>query len=183
MEFGPDLWQAVSAAAERAGLSADEYVRWVVEAKVAPERVVRLAEGGLEGAPPLASVISLEAGLGNIAYIRKLWRAFETGGVSAMAAMTPPDVRWHPSAADGQALHGTRQLTDFWDGRDLRVPSVRMFHHLGDDVLVEAEYDDNGEPLRTVWLLFRFDGDRLLEAIAFPDEPQALGYGPAAAVG
>ena len=125
----------------------------------------------------------LETGLGNLTYVRRLWAAFAAGGVSAMAGLAPPDVRWGPLDVRGRPLHGTRQLAEFWDGRGIEVPSLRMFHHVGDDVVVEAEYGDDGEVERTVWVLFRFHGDRLVEAIAYPDEPELLACGPAAAIG
>jgi hypothetical protein len=44
------------------------------------------------------------------------------------------------------------------------MPSTRMFQGRGDDVLVEAEYTQDDGSARCVWLLYRFDGDRLIEA-------------------
>lgn len=86
------------------------------------------------------------AGLGNIAYVQVLWAAFEAGGVAAMAALVPRDVRWRPLAEGGRVLRGTRELTEFWGSRDVEMPTLRMFHARGDDVLVEAAYrhDDGG---------------------------------------
>lgn len=48
-----------------------------------------------------------------------------------------------------------------------------MFHGLGDDVLVEAEYARHDGSVRTVWLPYRFDGDRLVETVAFQNETQS----------
>ena len=115
--------------------------------------------------------------LGNIGYVRCLWKAFETGGVPAMAELVPPDVSWRPVEAKGHVLRGTQQLDDFWSSRDYYVmPTLRMFQGHGDDVLVEAEYPRDRGSVRTVWLLYRFDGDRLVEAIGFADEEQARSY-------
>jgi ketosteroid isomerase-like protein len=119
-----------------------------------------------------------EKALGNIGYVRRLWEAFVTGGVAAMAALVPPEVQWRPSAAGGRTLHGTEELERFWGSREVVVPTVRMFHGRGDDVLVEAEYQRDDESVRTVWLLYRFTGATLVEAIAFPNEAQARAYEP-----
>lgn len=114
--------------------------------------------------------------LGNIGYVRRLWKAFETGGVPAMAELVPPDVSWRPVEAKGHVLRGTQQLDDFWSSREYVMPRLRMFHGHGDDVLVEAENPRDDGSVRTLWLLYRFDGDRLVEAIGFVDEEQARSY-------
>jgi ketosteroid isomerase-like protein len=116
--------------------------------------------------------------LGNIGYVRRLWDAFESGGVARMAELIPPDVTWRPLEADGHALEGTDGLDAFWSAREVEMPSLRMFHGNGDDVLVEAEYRHDGETVTTVWLLYRFQGQRLIEAIGFPTEAQARDYRP-----
>ena len=116
--------------------------------------------------------------LRNIEYVRLLWEAFRSGGVAAMAALVPPDVRWRPHEAGGRALHGTEELERFWSSREVVVPTRRMFHGQGDDVIVEAEYRDDDTSIRTIWLVFRFEGATLVEAIAFPDEAQARRYRP-----
>jgi hypothetical protein len=43
---------------------------------------------------------------------------------------------------------------------------------------LRREYRREDADPRTVWLLYRFDGDRLLEAIGFEDEAQARSYRP-----
>jgi hypothetical protein len=94
-----------------------------------------------------------------------------------MAELVPPDVIWRPLAANGRALHGTREFEKFWSSREAVVmPSPRMFHGDGDDVLVAAEYGQEHGSAPCVWLLYRFDGDRLLEAIGFEEEAQARSY-------
>lgn len=114
--------------------------------------------------------------LGNFGYVTRLWRAFESGGVAAMAALIPPDVTWRPTAANGRALRGTDALYEFWSSRRIEMPKLRMFHGHGDDVLLEAEYSRAGGGGRTVWLLYRFEGDRLVEAIGFENEAEARSY-------
>jgi ketosteroid isomerase-like protein len=109
-------------------------------------------------------------------YIRRLWEAFERGGVSAMADLIPPDVTWRPLEAGGQALRGTEDLDKFWSSREVVVPTIRMFYGHGDDVLVEAEYPRHDGSHRTVWMLYRFDGERLVEAVAFQNEAEARSW-------
>jgi hypothetical protein len=45
-------------------------------------------------------------------------------------------------------------------------------------VLVEAEYRGDDGSGTTVWLLYRFEGERLIEAIGFSTEAQARSYVP-----
>ena len=116
--------------------------------------------------------------LGNIGYIRSLWDAFRSGGVAKMAELVPPDVRWRPLQGAGRSLQGTEDLAAFWASREVEMPSLRMFHGEGDDVLVEAEYRRDDGSDTTLWLLYRFQGRRLVEAIGFPSETQARSYSP-----
>lgn len=95
-----------------------------------------------------------------------------------MADLVPPDVRWRPHAAGGRALHGTQALDRFWSSREVAMPTLRMFHGRGDDVIVEAEYQNDDAGVRTMWMVFRFEGARLIEAIGFVDEAQARSYRP-----
>jgi hypothetical protein len=116
--------------------------------------------------------------LGNIGYIRRLWDAFESGGVAEMAEIIPADVAWRPLGADGRCLRGTEDLAAFWASRAFEMPAIRMFHGERDDVLVEAEYRGESGSGTTVWLLYRFEGERLIEAIGFSSETQARSYLP-----
>lgn len=121
--------------------------------------------------------------LGNIRYVRRLWKAFESGGVHAMAQLLPPEVSWRPLEASGRTLRGTQELDEFWSSREVVMPTLTMFHGEGDDVLAEAEYARSDGSVRTVWLLYRFEGDRLVEAISFTNEAQARSYSAATASG
>lgn len=116
--------------------------------------------------------------LGNIGYIRRLWHAFESGGAAKMAELVPPDVVWRPLAADGRCLQGTEDLAAFWTSCAFEMPTIRMFNGHRDDVLVEAEYPGDDAGGTTVWLLYRFEGERLIEAIGFSSEAQARSYRP-----
>lgn len=201
VEFDADQWALIERAAARAGLSPGEYVR---ELALAHAATITDSPNGEQEPPRQARVISdrwsehraliaeakqavhhtrelmrqfhPEDDLGNIAYVRRLWEAFASGGVGAMAALVPDDAVWRPTKAEGRALHGTRDLQEFWASHEIVMPALRMFHGHRDDVLVEAEFPQDDGSIRTVWLLYRFDGERLIEAISFPDEAQARSY-------
>jgi hypothetical protein len=205
VRFDTEEWTAVEQAATRAGVSVGEYTRDAVLARAAAELAAGHSGGGNRAAlarsnsaerrsEAQALVAQAEqtvrharewadrwAATGdacgrNISYVGQLWQAFEHGGFLAMAELVPPDVIWRPLAANGRALHGTRELEEFWSSREMVIPSLRMFHGDGDDVLVSAEYGQDDGSARCVWLLYRFDGDRLLEAIGFEEEAQARSY-------
>jgi hypothetical protein len=65
----------------------------------------------------------------NIEYVARLWDAFRTGGVLKLAGLVPPDVEWRSIHAEGRVLRGTRELHEYWEGRDLELelPLPRMF--------------------------------------------------------
>jgi hypothetical protein len=73
-----------------------------------------------------------------------------------MAALVRPDVEWRPSEAGGRALHGTEDLQRYSCSHEIVMPTLRMFHGRGEDVLVEAEYESDDGSVRTVWLLYRY---------------------------
>jgi hypothetical protein len=205
VRFDPEEWRAVEQAATRAGVSVREYVRDAVLARTAVELAAGPSDGGdraalarLNSAERRSEARALvaeaeqavrhaheladswaatgDACCGNISYVGQLWRVFKHGGVLAVAELVPPDVIWRPLAANGRALHGTRELEEFWSSREVVMPSLTMFHGYGDDVLVSAEYGQEDGSARCVWLLYLFDGDRLLEAVGFEDESQARSY-------
>jgi hypothetical protein len=175
VRFDAAEWEAVEWAATQAGVTVSEYTRAAaleraaIEARPNGRRRARRADD-------IPAKVLDECG-GNIPYVGQLWEAFKRGGVSAMSKLTPPDVIWRPLAASGHTLHGTRELEEFWSSRDVVMPSLRMFHGHGNDVLVLADYPQEDGTVSSVWLRYRFDGDRLVEAIGFEDETQARSYG------
>jgi hypothetical protein len=48
---------------------------------------------------------------------------------------------------------------------------------------VKAEYRPADGIAKTVWLLYRFDGERLVEAASFDNETQARSFSPPPASG
>lgn len=85
---------------------------------------------------------------------------------------------WRPLAAGGRCLQGMEELAAFWASRAFEMPTIRMFQTERDDVLVEAECPGDNGSATTVWLLYRFEGETLIEAIGFSSEAQARSYVP-----
>lgn len=56
------------------------------------------------------------------------------------------------------------------------MPTLRMFHGPWRRRTVEAEYRPNDGTEKTVWLLYRFEGERLVEAVGFDNETQARSF-------
>ena len=113
------------------------------------------------------------AALKRMNYVVRLWQAFADGGVEGMAPLVPPDVEWSPPDQDG-VLHGTAELADFMDRhpeRDMPMPVAYEAHH--EDVLVHAERLVPTGGTSHVWLLYRFQDQRLVEALSFDDEARA----------
>lgn len=103
---------------------------------------------------------------GNVAYVRRLWEGFRTGGLPRLAEMVPDDAEWRPLERGGRPLRGVWGLAEFWaPGR-----IATSFAALGDDVLVVTQLEDGSE----VWSLFWFDDRRLLGAATFEDQSEAL---------
>jgi anti-anti-sigma factor len=117
---------------------------------------------------------SVDMGALNVAYVRRLWDAFQTGGIAALADLVPDDVVWRPATGNGQVLVGIRQLIQFWSAREPPPLVAREFEAVGEDVLVHRERiwpDGSTMPL---WSLYRFHGPRLIEVLSFDDPPSLL---------
>jgi hypothetical protein len=52
-------------------------------------------------------------------------------GYRRWPSFSPPDVTWRPIAADGQPLHGTQELDEFWSSREVAMLTLRMFQAVG----------------------------------------------------
>src|SRR5947208_12286218 len=78
-------------------------------------------------------------GESNFEYVGRIWDAFRAGGVAEMADLVPDDVQWRPLEAEGRTLDGTGELQEFWASHVVSLPTPRMLHGRGDDVLLQAE--------------------------------------------
>jgi len=124
--------------------------------------VTRLDHLVLRRADPASDVPA-----GNLAYVRRLWEGFASGGLERLAEMVPGDAEWHPLNGGGRVLRGTRGLRAMWSTGGLPT----SFAALGDDVLVGTRRADN----RAEWWLFWFDGPRLRGAAVFEHQAEAVG--------
>lgn len=108
----------------------------------------------------------------NVAYVHKLWEAFMRGGAEQFANLVPSDVRWKSLWSDGQVLRGTKELLEFWNSRGSLRITLDTLTAVGDDVLVTWRLDE--EQPKQIWSLYRFEGRRLVEAVSFDREADAI---------
>jgi ketosteroid isomerase-like protein len=192
VRFGPDVWRMLENEAARAGVRVSQYIRDAALARAVAAATARGEEpferleqphrenGNASPAPSAECPEALwlvRTGETNIEYVARLWEAFRAGGVDELARHVPDDVEWKPSGSDGRLLRGTRELRDFWSAREAELPEPTMFHGRGDDVLVRAEFPQRlaAQPL---WLVYRFDGRRLVQAVVFETEAEAMAADP-----
>lgn len=106
-------------------------------------------------------------------YVARMWQAFADGGVDELAKLVPADAKWQPPGQD-TPLRGIDELRTFMEehsGREMPMPIAYEVH--GEDVLVHAEQVIGNGAAGHLWLLYRFEGQRLVEALSFEDEDQA----------
>jgi len=121
------------------------------------------------------------AGPSELAFVRALWRAFETGGVAEMLALAHPDVEWSPSLADGAVLRGRDQVVAFMARREAEglttEAEVTSFEQRGAYVLAHGSlrvHDGRGFAESHRSWRYRFEGGRLIRADAFACREAAL---------
>lgn len=113
----------------------------------------------------------------NVEFVRRLWRAFCTGGAEAMARLVSSDVEWRPSVAGGRVLRGREELRSFWAARRVS-PAVRVteFRPVGENVLVRCEYPLANGTTKVVWSLYQFSERVLQRAETYESEREALAH-------
>ncbi|HTX31383.1 MAG TPA: STAS domain-containing protein [Solirubrobacteraceae bacterium] len=107
---------------------------------------------------------------GNVAYVRRLWEAFEKGGGEHVVKIAPENTRWKPLGA-AKPLR-TSELQDYLDSRPAFSLTPDLVTTVGHDVLVTWGVRDG--KLTTMWSLFRFHERQLVEALSFDSEPEAI---------
>ena len=70
----------------------------------------------------------------NVDTIRRLWQAFERGGIDAIVEQVSPDAEWCPAGAGGRVLRGADELREQWTA--LRATGVEV--HARMDALEEV---------------------------------------------
>jgi anti-sigma B factor antagonist len=107
---------------------------------------------------------------GNVAYVRRLWEAFENGGGEHMVKIAPENTRWKPIGS-AKSLRSS-ELQDYLESRPAFTLTPSLVTTVGHDVLVTWEVKDGS--VTTMWSLFRFHERELLEAESFDSEPEAI---------
>ena len=128
------------------------------------DEVVNVDESG----PPEGS----DAPASNAAYVRQLWEAYQRGGPEQFARLVPDDVTRKSAWSGGETLRGTQELLEFWSQRSRIELTPQALTPVGDDVLVTWRVE-NAEP-REFWSIFCFDGRRLVAAMSFRRETEAI---------
>ncbi|MGZ4203557.1 MAG: hypothetical protein ACXVRH_16030 [Thermoleophilaceae bacterium] len=112
---------------------------------------------------------------GRLTFGRRLFDAFEHGGIEAVIRLAPADVVWEPFGAE-QGFDTQGGLRAWQDERNRRVAAYE-FEEIGDCVLITGSRRED-HPLggfaesQLAWVYF-FDGDRLVRAAGYGDESAA----------
>lgn len=113
--------------------------------------------------------------------VRRLWRAFERGGVRSIVDATDPDVEWRPFSGGGEALHGHEDLKRFLqrlrdEGAELQA-HADAFEWIDGCVLVSGRLRvqtwTSVSDQELVWL-FRVEDGRVRRAEAFRTRAEAI---------
>jgi ketosteroid isomerase-like protein len=110
--------------------------------------------------------------------IKRLWAAYEGGGVEALRDLVDEDVTWLPYGAGGQTLHGFEELRGYLTGRQDRVEAeTYSFESHGDAVLVTGHLRLRAGVSLTdtqLYWIYHFHDERLVRFEAHTDRQAAL---------
>jgi anti-sigma B factor antagonist len=123
-----------------------------------------------------AAIERASGGSAKLTYVRRLCEAFAEQGVDALVELVPHDVEWIPQIAAGRVLRGSDQLRAFMAER-AGPPAVSRptgIHAAGDHVLVRFEAPAAALDPLVLWSLYQFHHGRLVRAISFDREADAL---------
>jgi anti-anti-sigma factor len=123
-----------------------------------------------------AAIERASGGSAKLTYVRRLCEAFAEQGVDALVELVPHDVEWIPQIAGGRVLRGSDQLRAFMAER-AGPPAVSRptgIHAAGDHVLVRFEAPAAALDPLVLWSLYQFHHGRLVRAISFDREADAL---------
>ena len=124
----------------------------------------------------------------NVELVRRLWTAFEKGGIEAALEIADPDVRWEPYGGGGEVFHGHQGLRDYMQLRQDRNETTdgRLYSAFakGDCVVARGEIRISGEhgviTMQPGWL-YEFRDGKLISFRGFPSQEAALraaGFAP-----
>ncbi len=108
-----------------------------------------------------------------LAFTRRLFEAFEHGGIDAVLALAPADVLWEPFGA--QAVIDTQEGLRAWQVN--RRVAAYEFEEIGSCVLITGsrreDYPDGGFAESQLAWVYVFAGERLVRAAGYGDEAAA----------
>lgn len=117
----------------------------------------------------------------NVELVRRLWSAFEHGGIEAVLEIADPDVQWEPYGGGGVIYSGHDGLRAYMDGRRQagEQTEARLYSAFakGDYVVARGEVRIQGEhgivTMQPGWL-YEFRDGRLIHFRGFPTQEAAL---------
>jgi ketosteroid isomerase-like protein len=117
----------------------------------------------------------------NVELVRRLWSAFERGGIEAVLEIADPDVEWEPYAAGGAVYRGHAGLRAYMLTRSERgeEAEARLYSAFakGDAVVARGEVRITGEhgivTMQPGWL-YEFRDGKLARLRGFPTQEAAL---------
>jgi ketosteroid isomerase-like protein len=117
----------------------------------------------------------------NVELVRRLWSAFERGGIEAVLEIADPDVEWEPYGGGGVVYSGHEGLRAYMEERRARgeETEARLYSAFakGDFVVARGEVRIHGEhgivTMQPGWL-YEFRDGRLLRLRGFPTQEAAL---------
>src|SRR3954466_9466311 len=117
----------------------------------------------------------------NVELVRRLWGAFEKGGMDAVYEIVDPDVEWEPYAGGGVIYSGREGLRRFMEEQRARgeEAEARLYSAFakGDFVVARGEVRIRGEhgivTMQPGWL-YEFRGGKLIRFRGFPTQEAAL---------
>ena len=117
----------------------------------------------------------------NVELVRRLWSAFERGGMDAVYEIADPDVEWQPYGGGGVVYKGHEGLREYTEERSARgeQTDARLYSAFakGDYVVARGEVRIQGEhgmvTMQPGWL-YEFRDGRLIRFRGFPTQEAAL---------
>lgn len=117
----------------------------------------------------------------NVELVRRLWTAFERGGIEAVLEIADPDVEWEPYGGGGVVYHGHDGLRAYMESRRARdeEADARLYSAFakGDAVVARGEVRIKGPhgivTMQPGWL-YEFKDGKLIRFRGFPTQEAAL---------
>lgn len=112
--------------------------------------------------------------------VRRLFEVFDRDGVEGVLEIVPDDVVWVPSSGDGRRLVGAEVAEHLQAQASAGVQQDQRLLGIeehGEDVVVQGSLrfsTASGHVDEQLYWVYRFEGDRLREALAFPTRRAAM---------